>query len=81
VTEVRAPQATYRGLADGRTLAFLGIPYAEPPTGPRRFRPPVPLRRGGMIQATAPGAAPPQIEAPWPDWMTPRTPRPFPRTA
>jgi para-nitrobenzyl esterase len=29
------------GHADGATTAFLGIPYAAPPTGERRWRPPV----------------------------------------
>ncbi|XP_019345837.1 acetylcholinesterase [Alligator mississippiensis] len=29
----------------GHVTAFLGIPYAEPPLGPLRFRPPRPLRR------------------------------------
>ena len=28
------------GTDDGQTTAFLGVPYAAPPTGPLRFRPP-----------------------------------------
>jgi len=31
-----------RGVEDGAAHAFLGIPYAAPPVGPRRFRPPEP---------------------------------------
>ncbi len=31
-----------RGLGSARTTAFLGIPYAEAPTGDRRWAPPVP---------------------------------------
>lgn len=30
-----------RGLDDGRVRSFLGLRYAEPPTGDRRFKPPV----------------------------------------
>jgi para-nitrobenzyl esterase len=32
-----------RGVADGATWAFRGIPYAQPPTDARRFAPPEPL--------------------------------------
>ncbi|GMG08809.1 unnamed protein product [Aspergillus oryzae var. brunneus] len=41
--------------------AFLGIPYAEPATGPRRFKPPVPKSRSNQtvqadsFPATCPG--------------------------
>jgi para-nitrobenzyl esterase len=41
--------------------AYLGIPYAEPPVGPLRFRPPVPLERWhGVRDATSFGPAAPQ---------------------
>ncbi len=32
---------TVTGLSNGRVIAFLGLRYAEPPTGVRRFHPPV----------------------------------------
>lgn len=40
---------------DGSSVtAFLGIPFAEPPVGKRRFRPPEPKRRWtGILPATA----------------------------
>ena len=41
--------------------AFLGVPYAAPPTGERRFRPPAPVERWeGVRPATAHGPAPMQ---------------------
>lgn len=41
---VHTPAGTVVGRGTGRTRRFLGIPYAEPPTGPRRFA--APVRRG-----------------------------------
>ncbi|HEY0258385.1 MAG TPA: carboxylesterase family protein [Lacisediminihabitans sp.] len=42
-TTVRAPIGEVRGRVDESGVRrFLGIPYAEPPLGERRFRPPVP---------------------------------------
>lgn len=60
----RAPQATYHGRDEGRALAFLGIPYAAPPLGALRFRPPGPAARGGEVDATRYGPAPIQTPPP-----------------
>src|SRR5688500_14174874 len=42
---VHAPAGTIIGRRSGRVRRFLGIPYAEAPTGARRFAPPVPRDR------------------------------------
>ncbi|MFC0457476.1 carboxylesterase/lipase family protein [Arthrobacter liuii] len=60
---------------DGTTIhRFLGIPYAQPPSGANRFRPPVPaLPWTGVLDGTAPGPAAPQNpEAPAPPGARPR---------
>lgn len=77
MTEVRAPLATYRGIGTGKGIAFLGMPYARPPVGPLRFLPPHPLEPGATVDATRPGAAPPQADTPRPDWMPARTPQSY----
>jgi len=38
-------QGAIRGVVQGDTLAFKGIPYAKPPVGPLRWRPPEPPAR------------------------------------
>lgn len=49
------------GRLDGEVSAFTGIPYAEPPVGPRRFRAPEPKRPWtSVFDATKPGPLCPQ---------------------
>jgi para-nitrobenzyl esterase len=76
------PATSHSGAVRGATLmvgripvsSFLGIRYAEPPTGQRRFRPPVPVSPGpGALDGTAPGPAAPQNpESPAPPGAKPR---------
>jgi len=75
--------STPSGLVHGSSLEtggttiqrFLGVPYAEPPSGANRFRPPVPLVPWqGVRDCTAPGPAAPQNpESPAPPGATPRS--------
>ncbi len=59
---VTTAEGPVRGTAEDGIRKFLGIPYAAPPIGPRRWRPPeAPARRRGLLQATAFGPACPQV--------------------
>ncbi|KAL3456733.1 Alpha/Beta hydrolase protein [Aspergillus heterothallicus] len=60
------PAATIIGIADTSNIeSFNGIPYAEPPTGPLRLKPPHPLRSHlGTIHATAVSPSCPQFAIP-----------------
>ncbi|WP_308238161.1 carboxylesterase family protein [Phenylobacterium sp. J367] len=40
---VRAPAGAVQGVASSGVTAFKGLPYAAPPTGQRRWRPPAPI--------------------------------------
>lgn len=71
-TDDEIPSATHAGttlgevngfMTDEGVVAFLGIPYAEPPVGELRFAPPVPLSSWeGTIDALEFGPACPQSE-------------------
>jgi para-nitrobenzyl esterase len=51
-----------RGVATGAVIAWKGIPYAAPPVGERRWRPPAPVVPwSGVRDATAYGAPCPKI--------------------
>jgi len=50
------------GVRENGTCRFGAIPYAEPPLGPLRFRPPVPRQWQGRVDATRPMPVAPQ----WP---------------
>jgi para-nitrobenzyl esterase len=59
---VRTDAGWVRGEAAGGHVTFSGIPYAAPPTGPRRWAPPAPAAQWtGVRDATVPGPVCPQF--------------------
>ena len=62
---VRTVYGELRGIAVDGVYAFLGVPYAAPPSGANRLRPPRPVESwSGVRDATRFGAAPPQVAPP-----------------
>ena len=54
-----------RGSVVDGVHAFLGVPYAAPPSGANRLRPPRPVEPwSGERDATSYGPSPPQVAAP-----------------
>ena len=54
--DVTTSSGAVRGAARERHLAFLGIPYASPPVGARRFLAPLPVQPWtGVRDALEPG--------------------------
>src|SRR5438876_522177 len=49
---VTTREGPVRGEIHNGVLTFLGIPYAAPPVGTLRWKPPAPPRRHGLIDAT-----------------------------
>lgn len=58
-----SPENTVIGLASGKVEKFAGIPFADPPTGNLRLRPPQKLTTslGSAFEAINPAAACPQM--------------------
>ncbi|KZV94246.1 carotenoid ester lipase precursor [Exidia glandulosa HHB12029] len=65
IPQIHLSHASVVGKTVSNTEQFLGIPFALPPTGRRRFVPPVPYDvYTGVINATAYGLACPQLGGP-----------------
>ncbi|QGA21553.1 hypothetical protein EYB26_009264 [Talaromyces marneffei] len=59
---IAAPAATIVGASSGTVDVFNGIPFAKPPTGPLRLKPPVALTSGlGKVTATGIAQSCPQM--------------------
>jgi para-nitrobenzyl esterase len=68
VVETRAGRV--RGAREDGVFVFRGVPYAAPPVGPRRFRPPQPTEAwAGVRDATRPAHSAPQIKSPLADML------------
>lgn len=62
---VKTPLGELRGSVVDGVHVFLGVPYAAPPVGPNRLRPPQPVERWDHVRdATRPGVSPPQVAPP-----------------
>jgi para-nitrobenzyl esterase len=62
MAEVTIPAGTLRGVAADGIVTYLGVPYAAPPAGTRRFALAEPaLAWDGVRDATSPGSNAPQI--------------------
>ena len=62
---IRTVPGELRGISIDGVHAFLGVPYAAPPFGVNRLRPPRPVESwSGVRDATRFGAAPPQVAPP-----------------
>ena len=59
---VCAPAGGVRGVVEGVVISYRGIPYAQPPTGVRRWRPPLPMEPwSGVREALRFGPMCPQV--------------------
>ena len=66
VPVVKTGSGWIRGVEEEGVLAFRGIPYAQPPIGPLRFRPPhKPVAWDGVREACTYGPAPLQVSNPF----------------
>lgn len=67
---VKTGSGQMRGVHEEGVLAFRGIPYAQPPIGPLRFRPPhKPVAWNGVRDACNYGPVPMQVNSPFTSHM------------
>ncbi len=50
--QVKTRSGTVEGKDDGKVKSFLGIPYAQPPVGDLRWKPPVPIAKWSGVKKT-----------------------------
>lgn len=63
---VQTQQGTVQGTVTSTFRSFLGIPYAAPPVGNLRWKPPqAPASRSGVLEATKAGSPCPQAATPF----------------
>jgi para-nitrobenzyl esterase len=62
--QVTTGNGAIQGLDRGASCAFLGIPYAAPPLGAQRWRPPQPASPWTLLNATAPPPNCPTVQMP-----------------
>src|SRR5438477_256905 len=61
-TLIHLADGDVQGAVNGQARQFLGIPFAAPPVGALRWRPPAPaIPWGGVLQANAFGHSCPQL--------------------
>ena len=64
MSTVATAAGTLSGAREGGVFAFRGVPYAAPPLGARRFRPPSGVEPwSGVRDATRNGPVPPQLRS------------------
>jgi para-nitrobenzyl esterase len=62
-TLVQTREGAVKGVLDGDLVTFKGVPYAAPPVGPLRWRPPQPpTSREGVLEATTFGRPCPSVD-------------------
>ena len=66
---VCAERGAVRGVTEGRTFAFKGIPYAQAPVGPLRWKPPVPPSRWDDVRDGNPSLNPVTVHPKNSSWL------------